>query len=70
VDGPNSLWQYNVDGKIRWKIHGGIDGHSRTIVYLCCATNNTAATVLSAFRTVVELFGATKGEIRSGWGEY
>jgi hypothetical protein len=35
-----------------------------------CATNNTAATVLSAFRTVVELFGATKGEIRSGWGEY
>lgn len=37
VDGPNSLW--HVDGHhklIRWHmvIHGGIDGYSRTVVFL------------------------------------
>ena len=54
---------------IRWKIviHGGIDGHSCTIVYLRCATNNTATTVLSAFRTAVEQFGLPQ-RVRSDQG--
>ena len=41
VEGPNSLWHIDGNHKlIRWKvvIHGGIDGHSRTIVFLKCAT--------------------------------
>ena len=47
---PNSLW--HIDGLhclIRWRfvIHGGIDGFSRLIVYLSCATNNYASTVLA-----------------------
>ena len=48
VDGPNSLWHIHGNHKlIRWKvvIHGGIDGHSRTIVFIQCATNNRADTV-------------------------
>ena len=38
-------------------IHGGIDGHSHTIVFIQCATNNRADTVLSVFREAVEQFG-------------
>ena len=38
------------------KIHGEIDGHSCSFAHLRCATNNTAATVLGAFKTVVEQF--------------
>ena len=30
-------------------IHGGIDGHSRLIVYLCAATNNKAEMVETLF---------------------
>ena len=48
VDGPNSLWHIHGNHKlIRWKvvIHGGIDGHSRMIVFIQCATNNRADTV-------------------------
>ena len=53
VPGPNSLW--HIDGHhslIRWRfvIHGGIDGYSRYITYLHCATNNRAATVFSLFQ--------------------
>ena len=60
VDGPNNLWHIDGNHKlIRWKvvIHGGIDGHSRTIVFLHCATNNRAETVLRAFRGAVAQFG-------------
>ena len=44
VRGPNSLW--HIDGLhclIRWRFvkHGGIDGFSRLIVYLSCATEIT-----------------------------
>ena len=70
VDGPNSLWHIDGNHKmIRWKIviHGGIDGHSHTIVYLRCATNNTASTVLCAFRTAVEQFGLPQ-RVRSNQG--
>ena len=60
VDGPNSLW--HVDGNhklIKWRmvIHGGIDGFSRTVVFLRCADNNRASTVLTAFTNAVQNHG-------------
>lgn len=60
VDGPNCLW--HVDGNhklIRWRlvIHGGIDGYSRTIVFLNCSDNNRASTVLTAFTNAVRSHG-------------
>ena len=60
VGGTNSLW--HIDGLhriIRWRfgIHGGIDGFSRLIVYLSCATNNSAATVLALFLAAVQSYG-------------
>ena len=69
MEGPNSLW--HIDGNhrlIRWKvvIHGGIDGHSRTIVFLKCATNR-ADTVLCAFREAVDQFGLPQ-RVRSDQG--
>ena len=52
----------HVDGHhklIRWRfvVHGGIDGFSRCIVYLCCSTNNRADTVSSLFLNAVDHFG-------------
>ena len=38
-------------------VHGAIDGFSRLIVYLSCATDNTAATVLDRFHTAVRKYG-------------
>ena len=60
VPSPNSLWHLDGYHKlIRWKIviHGGIDGYSRLVIFLRAATNNRAATVLSAFQCAVEEFG-------------
>ena len=39
----------------RWKliVHGGIDGYSRLVVYLKCADNNRACTVMQAFSEAV-----------------
>lgn len=52
----------HIDGHhklIRWRlvIHCGIDGFSRSIVYLKCSTNNYAATVLELFLDAVRRFG-------------
>ena len=60
VKGPNAVW--HVDGHhklIRWRLvtHGGIDGYSRTIVFLRCADNNRASTVLSAFTNALHVHG-------------
>ena len=60
VPGANSLW--HIDGNhslIRWRfvIHGGIDGYSRMVVYLSCATNNKSETVYDGFRKATEEFG-------------
>ena len=38
-------------------IHGGIDGYSRSIVYLHCSDNNRAMTVFQCFREAVLSYG-------------
>ena len=60
VSWPNSLW--HMDGHhslIRWGfvVHGCIDGFSRLIVYLQCATNNYADTVLNFFLQGITEYG-------------
>ncbi len=52
----------HIDGHhklIRWRLvtHGGIDGFSRSIVYLKCSSNNYAETVLGLFQDAVRRFG-------------
>ena len=53
----------------RWRmvVHGGIDGYSRLIVYLICATDNSAATVLTRFHTAITKYGLPS-RIRSDKG--
>ena len=54
------MWHIDGNHKLvlwRFIIHGGIDKFSRTIVYLNCAINNKAETVLSCFESAVERFG-------------
>lgn len=50
---------YCLIHSLRWRfiIHGGVDGYSRTIVYIQCSSNNRASTVLECFRTAVAEFG-------------
>ena len=60
VPGPNALW--HIDGLhklIRWGfvVHGCIDGFSRMITYLKCATNNKASTVLDYFIEATRKYG-------------
>ncbi len=52
ANGANAVWHIDGNHKmIRWHfvIHGGIDGFSRTVVFLKCSDNNRALTVLDAF---------------------
>lgn len=56
----NYVWHLDSHHKlIRWRmvIHGAIDGYSRKILYLKCANNNQAATVVSFFSHAVSDFG-------------
>lgn len=60
VPGPNYLW--HVDGNhklIRYKlvIHAAVDGFSRLIVFIKCADNNRAETVLENFVDATSEFG-------------
>lgn len=60
VQRSNSLW--HIDGHhslIRWRmvIRGGIDGYSRMIVYLQCASNNRSIIVYRLFKQATEQFG-------------
>ena len=60
AEGPNAVW--HVDGHhklIHWRLvtHGGVDGFSRTIVYLKCSDNNRASTVLGAYTEAVRNHG-------------
>ena len=60
VDGPNSLWHLDGHHKlVRWRmvVHGGIDGYSRTVVFLKCSDNNRAYTMLSGFTSAVDSYG-------------
>ena len=57
---PNAVW--HVDGNhkmIRWRlvIHAGIDGFSRSVVYIKCSSNNCATTVIDAFLEGLSNFG-------------
>ena len=70
VPGPNAVW--HIDGHhklIRWRFvtHGGIDGFSRTIVYMKCSDNNRADTVLSSFQSAVHGYGLPS-RVRSDLG--
>lgn len=38
-------------------IHGGIDGHTRVVVYLGCSGNNSSDTVFEYFQRAVEHYG-------------
>ena len=60
VPGPNALW--NIDGHyklIHWRLvlQECIDWYSRLIVYLHCANNNFAPTVLDLFKGGVRRYG-------------
>lgn len=70
VNGPNCLW--HIDGHhklIRWRlvVHGGIDGYSRTVVFLKCSDNNRAYTMLSGFTSGVDMYGIPE-KIRTDLG--
>ena len=70
AEGPNSVW--HIDGHhklIRWRFvtHGGIDGYSRTIVYLRCSGNNRAVTVLRSFMDAIADYGIPE-KVRSDLG--
>ena len=60
VPEPNALW--HIDGHhklIHWRlvVHACIDGYSRLIIYLHCANNNLASTVLNLFKDGVRQYG-------------
>ena len=48
-------------------MHEGIDGYSRTIVYLHCSANNRASTVMSSFTDAVCKYGVPN-QVRSDRG--
>ena len=71
VPGPNSLWYiYGHHSLIQWGfvIHGAIDGHSRLVVYLRCATNKNKETVPELFDTAVNQYGGPS-RLRSDKGK-
>ena len=70
VAGPNSLW--HIDGHhnlVCWRlvVHGCIDGFSRLITYLQCATNNTSQTAFDLFWKATRQFGIPS-RVRSNKG--
>ena len=70
VNGPNALWHIDSHHKlIQWRfvVHGAVDGYSRTIVYICCSTNNRASTVMASFSRAVRKYGLPD-KVRSDLG--
>eukprot|EP01039_Chlorochromonas_danica_P004611 gene4611-5055_t len=70
VDGPMYLWHVDSNHKLikyNLVIQGCIDGFSRTIIYLRCADNNRASTVLDIFTHAVEdIWGCVPYRIHGG----
>ena len=54
---------------IKWRlvIHRGVDGFSRTIVYLRCSTNNEASSVMTSYLDAVSMYGLPD-QVRSDQG--
>ena len=52
-----SLWHIGTEGIDDGIVHGGIDGHSRLIVYLKCSTNNRVDTVAKLFCDAINCYG-------------
>lgn len=70
VPTPNSLWHMDAHMKLsRWGFatHGCIDGYSRTIIYVSCATSVTAETVVNLFVPAVSKYGVPS-RVRSDHG--
>ena len=65
VPGPNALW--HIDGLHKFVVHGGIDGFSRLVVFLTCAMNNRAETVMSSFFEGTRKYGIPS-RVRSDYG--
>lgn len=60
VQGPNCVWHIDGNHKlIRWHFvtRGGMDGYSRTVVFLQCSTSNEARTIFSVFTVTVQKHG-------------
>ena len=67
---PNHVWHIDGNHKmIRWRlvIHAGVDGFSRCIVYIKCANNNCATTVMDAFQEGINVYGQPN-HVRSDHG--
>ena len=72
AEGPNRVWHIDGNHKlIKWRlvVHGGVDGYSRVITYLCCNTNNRAETVCNAFHSAVVNYGLPKKVMSDLGGE-
>jgi len=70
VMGPNHLWHIDTNHKlVRWRfvVIGGIDGYSRMVMFLSCANNNRANTVLECFKSGVTKHGVPN-RVRSDKG--
>ena len=70
AEGPNYVWHIDGNHKlIRWRlvIHGGVDGYSRTVVFLACSDNNRATTVFTAFEEAIATYGIPS-RVRSDLG--
>ena len=62
IDGNHKLNQ-----PYRIVSHGGIDGYSGMIVYLCASTNNRASTVLKYFQSALSCYNLPS-RVRSDLG--
>ena len=54
----------------RWRfiIHAGVDGYSRTIVYMHCSDNNRASTLFQSFPSAITEYGLPS-RVRADHGE-
>ena len=71
-DGPHHCWHIDGNHKlIKWGIviHGGIDGCTRSIIFLAASDNNLSTTVFDAFMDGVTRFQLPKRVRGDGGGE-